>query len=110
MTDLAVARRKLEEAAKTPEAEQAITVREAVAEMLADIREMLRAGYTFAEVAELLRQSGVPVTPGTLKHYVRELSSGGASRQPEAAAPDSVAPPAEAVGETAQVPADSPAD
>lgn len=56
--------------AKTP---SEYTLREAIRQILPAIKELLKKGYNFSEIVELLAQKDIKIGSTTLKQYIRDF-------------------------------------
>ncbi len=54
--------------------EQTVTLRVAIARLKRPITTALQRGYTHADVATLLSQSGIPVSANSLRYYLRAIA------------------------------------
>ncbi|MBW4654617.1 MAG: hypothetical protein KME20_16495 [Kaiparowitsia implicata GSE-PSE-MK54-09C] len=53
---------------------QTVTLRVAIARLKRPITTALQRGYTHAEVAALLSQSGIPISANSLRYYLRAIA------------------------------------
>ncbi len=65
---------------KMPVADRKISRREAVMMIKKDIMQMQNKGYTLIEIAEFLTNSGLAITPATLRVYVKAEQNNGKTK------------------------------